>query len=129
MREFLPRPTIAPAVVWAFPAPQRARLSNDIDLMLFDLPGQHVISAHLVLDVPLNAEPRDIEGVATICARTLDEGTLHLAPWTFLLTRLQLTTRILKPAVWITVPIAPAFTISPAFTAAGTSRRSLNRIE
>jgi zinc protease len=77
MREFLPRPTIAPAVVWAFPAPQRARLSNDIELMLFDLPGQHVISAHLVLDVPLNAEPRDIEGVATICARTLDEGTLR----------------------------------------------------
>jgi len=52
-------------------------LSNGIELMIFDLPGQHVISAHLVLDLPLNAEPRDIEGVATICARTLDEGTLH----------------------------------------------------
>ena len=77
MRDFLPRPAIAPAVVWAFPAPQRAQLSNGIELMIFDLPGQHVISAHLVLDLPLNAEPRDIEGVATICARTLDEGTLH----------------------------------------------------
>ena len=43
--------------------------------MIFDLPGQHVIAAHLVLDVPLNAERRDIEGVATMCARTLDEGT------------------------------------------------------
>ena len=75
MREFLPRPAIAPAAVWAFPAPRRARLSNGIELMIFDLPGQHVIAAHLVLDVPLNAERRDIEGVATMCARTLDEGT------------------------------------------------------
>jgi zinc protease len=77
MRDFLPRPTIAPAAVWAFPAPTRALLSNGIELMIFDLPGQHVISAHLVLDSPLNAERRDIEGVATICARTLDEGTLR----------------------------------------------------
>jgi zinc protease len=75
MREFLPRPSIAPAATWAFPAPRRARLSNDIELMIFDLPGQHVISGHLVLEVPLNSERRDIEGVATICARTLDEGT------------------------------------------------------
>jgi zinc protease len=77
VRDFLPRPAIAPAVVWAFPAPERARLSNGIELMIFDLPGQHVITAHLVLDVPLNAERRDLEGVATICARTLDEGTLR----------------------------------------------------
>jgi len=75
MREFLPRPSIAPAGVWAFPSPRRGRLSNGIELMIFDLPGQHVIAAHLVLDVPLNAERRDIEGVATMCARTLDEGT------------------------------------------------------
>jgi zinc protease len=77
MRDFLPRPEIAPAAVWVFPTPRRARLSNGIELMIFELPGQHVISAHLVLDVPLNAEGRDIEGVATICARTLDEGTLR----------------------------------------------------
>ncbi len=77
MRDFLPRPTIAPAAVWEFPAPTRARLSNGIEVMIFDLPGQHVISTHLVLDSPLNAERRDIEGVATICARTLDEGTLR----------------------------------------------------
>jgi zinc protease len=77
MRDFLPRPTITPAAVWEFPAPIRARLSNGIEVMIFDLPGQHVISTHLVLDSPLNAERRDIEGVATICARTLDEGTLR----------------------------------------------------
>ena len=77
MNQFLPRPAIAPAAVWAFPAPRRGRLSNGIELMTFELPGQHVISAHLVLDLPLNAERADIEGVATICARTLDEGTLR----------------------------------------------------
>jgi zinc protease len=77
MSDFLPRPEIAPAAVWTFPAPTRARLSNGVELMVFELPGQHVVSAHLVLDVPLNAEGRDIEGVATICARTLDEGTLR----------------------------------------------------
>ena len=77
MRDFLPRPAIAPAAVWTFPTPRRARLSNGIELMIFELPGQHVISAHLVLDVPLNAEGRAIEGVATVCARTLDEGSLR----------------------------------------------------
>ena len=55
MSGFLPRPAIAPAAVWSFPTPRRARLSNDVELMIFELPGQHVISAHLVLDVPLNA--------------------------------------------------------------------------
>jgi predicted Zn-dependent peptidase len=41
----------------------------------YQLPGQHVVSASLVLDVPLAAEPRELEGVATIVCRTLDEGT------------------------------------------------------
>ena len=70
-----PRPEIAPPPEWQFPTPQRARLSNGIDVLVFDLPGQHVIAAHLIFDCPLSAEDRDLEGVATICARTLDEGT------------------------------------------------------
>ena len=44
-------------------------------MLVFDLPGQHVIAAHLIFDCPLSAEDRALEGVATICARTLDEGT------------------------------------------------------
>ncbi|HEY5848611.1 MAG TPA: pitrilysin family protein [Microlunatus sp.] len=70
-----PQPEIAPPPDWAFPTPQRARLSNGIDVLVFDLPGQHVIAAHLIFDCPLSAEDRALEGVATICARTLDEGT------------------------------------------------------
>lgn len=73
--EFLPRPELAPPGVWSFPTPTRARLSNGIETVVFDLPGQHVVSANLVLDIPLNAEDRDREGTATICARVLDEGT------------------------------------------------------
>lgn len=61
---------------WSFPTPAHTRLSNGIGVLTYQLPGQQVISAHLVLDVPLDAEERAVEGVATICARVLDEGTL-----------------------------------------------------
>ncbi|MFP5282767.1 MAG: M16 family metallopeptidase [Actinomycetes bacterium] len=50
-------------------------MSNGINVLTYSLPGQYVVSAHLVLDLPLNSEDRSVEGVATICARTLDEGT------------------------------------------------------
>ena len=71
-----PQPEIGPPPAWNFPTPQRARLSNGIDVLVFERPGQHVISAHLIFDAPLSAEDRAVEGVATVCARTLDEGTL-----------------------------------------------------
>ena len=38
-------------------------------------PGQYVLSVRLGLPVSLRDEPRDREGVATIMARSLDEGT------------------------------------------------------
>ncbi len=75
MTTFLPQPPIAPPGVWSFPTPTRSSLSNGIELIIFHLPGQHVISAQLVLDIPLHVEDRAIEGVATMCARALDEGT------------------------------------------------------
>ena len=71
----LPQPPLAPPRDWSFPVPERARLSNGIETRVYRLPGQHVIAAHLILDVPLSVEDRAHEGVATICARTLDEGT------------------------------------------------------
>ncbi len=76
MSDFLPQPPVGPPGVWSFPTPQRARLTNGIEVITYPLPGQQVIAAHLVLDIPLNAEHREREGVATICARVLDEGTL-----------------------------------------------------
>jgi len=72
---FPPRPEIEEPRAWEFPLPQRHLLDNGLDVALYRMPGQHVISGHLVIDLPLSAEPRALEGVATICARTLDEGT------------------------------------------------------
>jgi predicted Zn-dependent peptidase len=41
----------------------------------YDMPGQYVISIRLAVPMPLEDEPRAREGIATIMARTLDEGT------------------------------------------------------
>ena len=70
-----PQPSVGPPRPWSFPAPERGRLSNGITTLTYRLPGQHVVAAHLVLDLPLSAEERDLEGVATVCARALDEGS------------------------------------------------------
>ena len=75
MTTVLPQPPVGPPGMWSFPVPLRSTLSNGIDVLTYNLPGQQVVAAHLVLDLPLNAEPVDIEGVATIAARVLDEGT------------------------------------------------------
>ncbi len=75
MNGFLPRPELAPPGIWSFPRPTRAQLDNGLETVVYQLPGQHVVSAHLVVDVPLNAEDRAREGVATMCARVLDEGS------------------------------------------------------
>ncbi|MDN5762751.1 MAG: insulinase family protein [Microlunatus sp.] len=71
----LPRPEIAPPRPWHFPRVARGQLSNGTALHSYHLPGQQIIVAHLVLEVPLSAEPRSREGVATITGRCLDEGT------------------------------------------------------
>ncbi|HEU5485674.1 MAG TPA: pitrilysin family protein [Microlunatus sp.] len=68
-------PPIAAPPPWSFPAVQRHTLGNGIELHAYHLPGQHIIAAHLALDVPLSAEPANLEGVATITTRCLDEGT------------------------------------------------------
>lgn len=76
MSVFPDQPPVAPPGRWNFPTPVAGRLSNGIETLTYHLPGQHVVAAHLVLDVPLNAEDPALEGVATICARALDEGSL-----------------------------------------------------
>lgn len=70
-----PRPDLAAPDLWQFPTPRVRTLDNGLAVWAFDLPGQHVITAELGLDIPLSVEPRDAEGVATIALRTSDEGT------------------------------------------------------
>jgi len=69
------RPEVVPPQPWAFPEPQRHTLDNGIALLAYDIPGQYVISVRTVLPLPLTVEPRELEGIATITARLLDEGT------------------------------------------------------
>lgn len=75
MRRADQRPEVKPAPRWQFPDPTRLWLDNGMQLLACHRPGQHVAAVALVLDTPLNAEPSDIEGVATITQRCLDEGT------------------------------------------------------
>lgn len=67
-------PAVVPATGWSFPAYHEDRLENGLGVLIYDCPGQFVIAASLLLDVPLSAEPRDIEGVATLTGRCLTQG-------------------------------------------------------
>ena len=69
------RPKVSPPEPWSFPQAQRAELANGLGVVSYDIPGQYVISVRLAVPMPLDREPRDREGIATIMARTLDEGT------------------------------------------------------
>jgi predicted Zn-dependent peptidase len=69
------RPVVAPPAPWDFPEASTHDLPNGLRLLTYDVPGQYVLSLRLGLPISLRDEPRDREGVATIMARTLDEGT------------------------------------------------------
>ncbi|WP_330293109.1 M16 family metallopeptidase [Streptomyces sp. NBC_00576] len=71
----VPRPVSGPAAAWKFPAVHRTTLRSGLRVVRYDLPGQLLAAAVLVLDVPPEIEPEDREGIATIMSRTLDEGT------------------------------------------------------
>jgi predicted Zn-dependent peptidase len=69
------RPVVAPPEPWDFPLGRTHDLPNGLRLLTYDVPGQYVLSLRLGLPISLRDEPRDREGVATIMARSLDEGT------------------------------------------------------
>jgi zinc protease len=71
----LPRPDVIAPEPWSFPQAQRFELANGLGVVSYDIPGQYVISVRLAVPMPLDREPPEREGVATIMARTLDEGT------------------------------------------------------
>jgi predicted Zn-dependent peptidase len=71
------RPSVAPPPQWSFPEATTHDLPNGLHLVTYDVPGQYVVSVRLGLPVPLSSEPRDREGVATIMARSMDEGTVQ----------------------------------------------------
>lgn len=71
----VPRPTVGAPPTWSFPEPDRSTVGNGCELVTYQVPGQYVVSARVVVPLPLDGEPADAEGVGTIMARTLDEGT------------------------------------------------------
>ncbi|MEU5464402.1 pitrilysin family protein [Streptomyces althioticus] len=73
--EFHPRPQAGEARPWAFPAPERGALDNGLTVLRCHRPGQQVVAVEVVLGAPLDAEPEDLDGVATIMARAFSEGT------------------------------------------------------
>lgn len=60
---------------WAFPAPERAALGNGITVLHCHRPGQQLVAVDVLLDATLAAEPEGLDGVASILARALSEGT------------------------------------------------------
>ena len=69
------RPVIAASQPWTFPTPRTVTLDNGLAVQAFHRPGQHLINATVVLELPLQTEPAHIEGVTAILQRCLDEGT------------------------------------------------------
>ncbi len=75
MRRHDERPEVAAPPRWRFGHPDQFWLENGLKVVLCHRPGQLVAAACLSLDTPLTDEPEQIEGVATILQRCLDEGT------------------------------------------------------
>ncbi|MDQ0797263.1 pitrilysin family protein [Streptomyces sp. B1I3] len=68
------RPATAPVRPWHFPRLHRSVLDNGLTLLTCDRPGQEVLSAEIIVAVPLALEPRELEGVVGITASALAEG-------------------------------------------------------
>ncbi|KIF04538.1 protease [Streptomyces sp. RSD-27] len=73
--DFHPQPQAGEPTPWAFPAPERSTLGNGLTLLRCHRPGQRVVAVEVNLAAPLDAEPDGLDGVATIMARALSEGT------------------------------------------------------
>lgn len=72
------RPAIVEPRPWHFPKLLRSSLGSGLDVAFIDLPGQALASVELVLPAPLEAEPRELEGVATVVLHSCDEATITL---------------------------------------------------
>ncbi len=77
------RPAVAPPAPWSFPAASEHVLPNGLRVLLHDLPGQYVLSMRVVVPTSLATEEREVEGVSSMMARLLDEGTEEHDPEDF----------------------------------------------
>ena len=70
-----PQPAPGPAKPWAFPVPERGALGNGLTVLRCHRPGQQVAAVRICLDMPLDAEPGGLDGIAAIMMSGLAEGT------------------------------------------------------
>jgi predicted Zn-dependent peptidase len=73
--DFHPRPAPGPAKPWTFPVPERGALANGLTVLRCHRPGQQVVTVQICLDMPLDAEPDGLDGIAAIMMSALSEGT------------------------------------------------------
>ena len=73
--DFHPQPASGQPRPWAFPAPERGGLGNGLTVLRCHRPGQQVIAVEICLDMPLDAEPDGLDGIATIMVDALSQGT------------------------------------------------------
>ncbi len=72
-----PQPAAGQPTPWAFPVPERGSLTSGLAVLRCHRPGQQVAAVQICLDIPLDAEPDGLDGVATIMMRALSQGTAH----------------------------------------------------
>ena len=70
-----PQPAPGPAKRWAFPVPEHGALPNGLAVLRCHRPGQQVVAVQICLDIPLDAEPAGLDGIAAIMMSGLSEGT------------------------------------------------------
>ncbi|NKZ06509.1 M16 family metallopeptidase [Actinomadura latina] len=70
-----PRPVPGPVPAWAFPAGTEGRVPAGPATIRCDLPGRRLAAVRLVLNAGAGREPAGLDGVATLAAHALMEGT------------------------------------------------------
>ena len=73
--DFYPQPGPGQAKPWAFPVPERGTLASGLTVLRCHRPGQRVAAVEICLDMPLDAEPDGLDGIAAIMMSALAEGT------------------------------------------------------
>ncbi len=78
--DFHPQPGPGQAKPWAFPVPERGALASGLAVLRCHRPGQQVVAVEISLDMPLDAEPHGLDGIAAIMVGGLSQGTASTPP-------------------------------------------------
>lgn len=79
-----PRPEVPLAQRWDFPQPRIVVLDNGVTVHLFHMPGQHLITTTVLMDVPTSVEDDGLDGISAVVSDTVSDGTLSFPGFRFL---------------------------------------------